>query len=202
MSTDYVSLDTIYASDLFDGRLEKFGIKENIHAETNEHSRSLADGNNFLWCHIDDDGKVDYFTRYMPNGNPSRILAAIAETFDTDIVSEYDHRFWGYETEEEWDEAQRKSAQQDDERWHGELMKFLAGEPADILPGSIGMIKANYARVLVDADPALLHDRERLRVAVEDKYENGDHTARVELTQRQIEAVKMRMTHEDDLPRA
>ena len=138
----------------------------------------------------------------MPNGNPSRILAAIAETFDTDIVNEYDHRFWGYETEEEWEEAERKMAQERDDWWYGELMKFLAGEPADIRPGTIGMIKANYARELVDADPALLHDREWLLAAVEEKYENGAHTIRVELTQRQIEAVKMRMTHEDDLPRA
>ena len=90
----------------------------------------------------------------------------------------------GSGAEEEWEEAQRKMAQEDDDWWHGELMKFLAGEPAD---GTIGMIKANYALVLVDADPALMHDRERLLAAVEDKFENGGHIARVELTQRQFE---------------
>ena len=101
-----------------------------------------------------------------------RILAALAETFDTDIVSEYDHRFWGYDTEEEWEEAQRKMAQEHDDWWHGELMKFLAGEPADLHPGTIGMIKANYAPEGVAPDPALMHDHERLLAAVEDKYEN------------------------------
>jgi hypothetical protein len=55
------------------------------------------------------------------------------------------------------------------------------------------------ARVLVDADPALMHDRERLLAAVKDKDENGGHTIRVEFTQREIEAVNMRNTHE---PRA
>jgi hypothetical protein len=55
------------------------------------------------------------------------------------------------------------------------------------------------ARMLVDADPALMHDRERLLAAVKDKDENGGHTIRVEFTQREIEAVNMRNTHE---PRA
>jgi hypothetical protein len=39
----------------------------------------------------------------MPNGAPGGILKAISEVFDTEIYSEHEPQFWGFDTEEEWE---------------------------------------------------------------------------------------------------
>jgi len=51
--------------------------------------RTLTDGNNYLAFHVDDDGTVQYLTRYAwCRGAPVPILNAIAKIFDTKIWSE------------------------------------------------------------------------------------------------------------------
>jgi hypothetical protein len=57
---------------------------------------------------IDDDGFVSGLTRYAPNGDPGKILNALANVFDTDIVSEYEPQYWGFDTQEEWDAAMER----------------------------------------------------------------------------------------------
>src|SRR5271165_3092197 len=42
---------------------------------------------------------VSTFTRYGMNA-PQRILRAIGDEFDLEIVSEYEPKYWGYETQE------------------------------------------------------------------------------------------------------
>src|SRR6516164_5670997 len=89
MSTDFVSLKKIAARDLFDGRLEEFGVLEHVKPdETTETKRCLTDGRNYLWVYINNEGFVACFSRYGGNA-PGKILSAITDAFDTDIVSEY-----------------------------------------------------------------------------------------------------------------
>jgi hypothetical protein len=102
MSTDYAPFNKIHARDLFDGRLEKFGVREQATAEATETSKCLTDGRNYLWAYVDDAGFVSCVTRYAGNA-PSKILDAIAQTFDTDIFSEYEPQYWGFDTRVEWD---------------------------------------------------------------------------------------------------
>jgi hypothetical protein len=91
MSTDYALLKKVTASALFDGSLEKFGVHEHIKPdETSKDRRSLTDGRNFLWVYIND---VSCLTRYFPKGAPGKILNAIAQALDTDIVSEHESQF-------------------------------------------------------------------------------------------------------------
>src|SRR5262245_3640210 len=139
MSTNYRPLEKIAACDLFDGRLEEFNIREHIKPdETTERERCLTDGRrNYLWVHIHDDGFVS-FTRYMPNGDPEKILAAVAEAFDTDIVSEYEPQYWGFDTEEEWEAAERKITEESKRKFYIELLKYCRGEASDIEPGTNG----------------------------------------------------------------
>jgi hypothetical protein len=90
MSTDYAPIKKILVCEMFDGRLEKFGVREHVKPdETTEKSRLLTDGRNYLWVYVDDDGFVGSFTRYAPNGAPGKILTAVMNVFDTDIFSEY-----------------------------------------------------------------------------------------------------------------
>jgi hypothetical protein len=103
MSTDYSLEKKIRISDLFDGRLERFGVREHI-LEKKSNKRCLTDGRSVLWVSADDEGFVSYLSRYAGN-LADTILGAIAEAFSTDIFSEYEPQYWGYDTQEEWEAA-------------------------------------------------------------------------------------------------
>jgi hypothetical protein len=77
MSTDFrllekapsIELKRVAACQLFDGRLEEFGVREHVKpAESTATSRCLTEGLNYLWVYIDDDGFVCCLRRYAPNG--------------------------------------------------------------------------------------------------------------------------------------
>ena len=174
MSTDYRLLRKVPACVLFDGRLEEFGVREEYDKPetTTEKSRLLTDGCNYLWAYIDDDGFVGCLTRYAPNGAPGKILNALANVFDTDIVSEYEPQFWGFDTQEEWDACMEKMSQKAEEEFHIKLLKYLRGEPNDIRPGTIGMCQAEIARTLVEKDPSLLLlvSKDKLRNEIQSIY--------------------------------
>jgi hypothetical protein len=203
MSTDYRLLKNIPACDLFDGRLEEFGVREHVKPEvTTEKSRLLTDGRNYVWVYIDDDGLVGCLTRYAANA-PGKILNALADVFDTDIVSEYEPQFWGFDTQEEWDAWQRKISQEHEEAFHIELLKYLRGEPNNITPGTIGMLQAEIARTLVEKDPSLLlsENKDKLRNEIQSIYDR-EHAVTVTLSPEDMALVRMLSTNEDDLPRA
>ena len=203
MSTNYRPIPDISATDLFDGRLAAFGVHEHHNENTTEKSRTLTDNRNYLCVHIADDGLVSAFTRYMPNGAPGKILRAIADTFDVDIVSEYEPLFWGFDTQEEWNAAWDAIAKEHDEEFHTQVLKFLNGEPHDIRPGTIGMQKAEIATKLVEEDPALLlpTNKNKLQNAIEATYDR-EHAVIVTLGPEDMEFVRMMATHEDDMPKA
>jgi hypothetical protein len=120
MSTDFTPGRRIYTRDLFDGRLEKFGVHEWVAPDRapndgqdndlwvlltlqSAQARILTDGQgNYLWVSIDDDGSVAIFTRYGRNDSDG-ILAAVTAAFETEIFSEDEPQFWGFETNEELD---------------------------------------------------------------------------------------------------
>jgi hypothetical protein len=204
MSTDYRTLKKVSALELFDGRLEACGVREEIATnETTPESRCLTDGNNYVWAYIDGDGFVGSLTRYASGGAPGKILTAIAEACDTDIVSEYEPQFWGFDTQEEWDEWNEQMSREAEESFHNELLKYLRGEPNDIRPGTIGMIWAEIAKKLADKEPGLLlpTNKDKLRKEIDTIYDR-EHAVTVTLGPADIAAAEMRVTHEDDLPRA
>jgi len=204
MSTDYRPLEKVRACDLFDGRLEAFGVREEIVLDgTTEGTRCLTDGRNYLWVYINDNGQVGCLTRYASSGAPGKILNAIAEACDTDIVSEYQPQFWGFDTQAEWDAAMEQMSREADENFHAELLKYLRGEPNEIRPGTIGMIQAEIAKRLVENEPELLlpENKEKLRSEIDAVYDR-EHAVRVTLTPEEIAATAMSVTHEDDLPSA
>jgi len=202
MSTDYAPFNKIRPRDLFDGRLEKFGVREQLTDDTTETSKCLTDGRNCLWVYINDAGFVGNITRYGGNA-PSKILNAIAQTFDTDIFSEYEPQYWGFNTPEEWYAWQEKLAKEDDEKFHAELLRYLRGEPNDIRPGSVGMGWAEEAKKLVGNDPTLLlpENKDKLLNEARSVYYR-DHAVTVTHSPEDIASMEMIATHEDDLPKA
>lgn len=95
MSTDFRPRDCMLASELFDGRLKKFGCRE--HRQGTD--RCLTDGRgNYLFVCIDDAG---YAVEFTTRTDPHLILTAITEAFDTQIFNEDEPQYWGFETWEE-----------------------------------------------------------------------------------------------------
>jgi hypothetical protein len=138
MSTSYCLLKKVRACELFDGRLEAFGIREHVNDETTERRRCLTDGRNYVWVCMDESGDwVEVLTRYAGNAS-GKILNAVAEAFETDIVSEYEPQFWGFDTQEEWDAWQNELAREHEKEFCAALLKFLRGESHGIRRGTNG----------------------------------------------------------------
>jgi hypothetical protein len=179
MSTDFRLLQRVRACDLFDGRLEEFNVREHFNpTQTTKQKRCLTDGRNYLWVFMDDDDFVSSLTRWAPNGDPSGILDAIAVTLDTGIVSEYEPQYWGFDTMEEWDSAEKKlwmEFKKAEKKIHREILKYLRGESNNIKPGTVEMHKAEIAKKLVETDPTLLLPtrKDQLRKEINSVYARG-----------------------------
>jgi hypothetical protein len=142
-------------SDLFDGRLARFDVTEPDPPNTaSERMRCLSNGQNYVWVYRDGDGNVRKVTSYGLT-NPCDILSAICTAFDTDVACEDEPQFWGFDSQEEWDIARRRWQADADDRFYRELLKFLAGEPCDIAPGTTEMIWAQVAKELIAQDPEM-----------------------------------------------
>jgi hypothetical protein len=202
MSTGYRPLKDVAARDLFDGRLVEFGVREHVLKHKSDKERVLTDGRNYLAVSIDDNGLVGCITRRGLHA-PDKILDAVAQAFDTDIVSEYEPQFWGFSTQKEWDAWHEAEAKKSDEKFYVEFLKFLRGEPNDIRPGSVGMREAEIAKTLVEKDPTLLllENKDRLLHEMWSTYLR-DHAVRVTLSPEDVAFAHMVATHEDDLPSA
>jgi len=201
MSTDYVSLKPIQMVDLFDDRMERFDIREEQSKDFSHESRLLTDGFNFVWVY----GKesiVQGFTRYAFN-NPAFIFECICKVFDTNIVSEYEPEFWGCESQEEMDAMFEAAHRKDKEQFYGELVKFIAGQPCDIQPGTIGMEQAEIAKKLVAQNPALAlaENRDALLAQIDDIYKLVDPPIVVKFDESGLDALDGRLqTLEEKLP--
>jgi len=101
MSTDYRPLSPIRITDLVDGRLKNVRVDECHNGEHGPLEKFLTDGKNYLSVYFNAEGLVTSFTRYAPTSDPQPMLSEIAETFDVEIVSEEQPRYWGLETEEQ-----------------------------------------------------------------------------------------------------
>jgi hypothetical protein len=197
--TDYRPLRPIRFADLFDGTLEPFGVRGHHNDECTNQRRCLTDGNNYLWACADDAGFVISLTRYALNGAPGKILSAIAEAFDVDIVSEYEPQYFGFETQEEWDAAEAKQAEEDDARFYEEVMKYVRGEAHDLEPGTNGIAWAQQAKLLIAQDPSWgLPDR---KAELLEAARRPDPRFVVKLSEADMATIRMRATHEDDLPK-
>jgi len=163
MSIDFRPLTPIRMADLFDGRLERLGVRQH-HPERTlaPNEKCLTDGlNNYLFVYSNEKGLVSSFTRWMPNGDPKYILQAICGEFDVDIVSEHEPQYWGFKTQEEWDAALAKMAERDEQDFFNEVVKFVRGESHNIRSGTIGMDMAETAKVLIAKNRDLLNESKR-----------------------------------------
>src|SRR5438034_6225030 len=110
MSTGYRPIRDIPFATLFDGCLEKYGIKEVIVENATERTRYLEGADGFLEVHREEDGACTFTRRGLV---PWAIFDALTEEFRIELVSEHDYRYWGFATEEEWDDWWDRQAKED-----------------------------------------------------------------------------------------
>ena len=202
MSTDYILSESIRMEDLFDGRLESYGITEHTEdGTTSAEKRCLTDGRNWIWVYGEKD--VDCLKRFGMMNAPGKILGAIADAFETEIFSEYEPQFWGFDTAEEWDAEMERIAEEHEAEFYKDLIKHVKGEPHDLRAGTIGMEKAQIAEELVISRPDLLkpESKAELMEAVEEAY-SANHAVEVTLTDDDLNMVRLMTTHEEDMPSA
>jgi hypothetical protein len=158
MSTSYLAAITIAADRLFDGCMLEFTIHEHIKPDESSSTwRCLTDGHNFVWVAIVD-GIVSTFNRYAGNDS-TKILAAVADVFQAEILSEYQPQYWGFDTDDEWEVAMETMALEDleyERKFRDNLRKFLRGQPHDLKPGTNEMVQAEIANSLILCDPELI----------------------------------------------
>ena len=186
-------------TELFDGRLDNFGVYEKVvEGESSSTNRLLTDGRNYVW--VTGEGNVIYLSRFGMNA-PGKILSAVEEAFNTEIVSEYEPQFWGFNTQEEWDAEMEKMAEESRNKFYQETVKYVQGESNDIRSGTVGMTQAEIAKKLVSEDPGLLsiERKDELMDAIDKIYED-EHVIKIELSHEDMEFARMIATHEDDLP--
>jgi hypothetical protein len=134
MSTYYGLRKSIKADELFDGRLEAFGVREEVRPEGTadryppymkvKEVRYLTDGRNSMEVVVYENGVPDVTVRNLWCAPEKEIFHAIAEAFDTDIVTEHQPEFWGFDTQEEWDAWQTRRAAEEEQRPHAQILKF------------------------------------------------------------------------------
>lgn len=154
MSTDFRTKSKIMMSDLFDGRLSKYGISEDCNEDTKCTTRCLTDNDNFIWVFGNAAGRATRITRYGMN-SPEHILNAIAQEFDTEIYSEHEPQFWGFSSQEEWHEWQLDPKQFPDD-FYESVIQYLSGNGVKYDEGTILRIQLEIAKELSNQNSDLL----------------------------------------------
>jgi hypothetical protein len=152
MSKSYELKEKVKFEDLFDGRLESYGVYEHFDENTTPTNRCLTDGKNYLDVSGNDEVKcVASHEFYFPG----KILAVIAFAFDTEIFSEYDPQDWEFGTGQEWRHEWQYNEKESEANFYDAIMKYVRGVSHNIRFGSVGMFVADIAKNLIATEPLL-----------------------------------------------
>jgi hypothetical protein len=100
MSIDFIPATRIPISDLFDGRLETYGIR----GAAKNGKGYLFDKIGSVTVYGDKDNSTSCFTSY-DFSDPTKILLAIQNEFQTKIFSDCEPQYWGFDTVDEWENS-------------------------------------------------------------------------------------------------
>ena len=173
---------------MFDGRLERFGVRKYISKEQiskeqiSKDDRVLIDGKNYLWVWPSANGQyVGSYTRFNSN-NPNHILRAIARIFDTEIVSENEPQYWGFETWEEYAAYEEKREKERRDKFYEQILKHVRGEKIEYESGRYQRAVLDIAKKLIAANADLTSPdkKDELLQAVKEIYAR-DHTMKIPL---------------------
>jgi hypothetical protein len=198
MQTNYRPHPAIPFAQLFDGRLDKYGVREKIGEYSTETARQLKGCDCVLQVFREEDGSCTFTcSNFRPL--PSAVLEALIEEFAIEVVSEHDYRYWGFSSEEKWNAVNEKLAKESEDKLYNNILHFVRGEPDDLEEGSFEFQQAEIAKALIQNDPSLMAPEKRgvlleAVMAIFDQ-ENG-------LTDREWAELEMMIARPKDLPQA
>ncbi len=194
MSTSFRPLSPLRMADVFDGRLEKVGIREHISPpHTTPTCRCLTDGHNSLWVYANDEGVITTMSRGRLKDLAEAIVGRIIHAFNVEIANSQDPQYYGYGSQEEMDAAEKKAVRKARDKFYPELIAYVRGRRHGIRPGTVAEIYAQIGRDLAKADPTLLwrKNKDVLLDRVHETY-SAEHSVVVTLSEEEIEeAVRM-----------
>jgi hypothetical protein len=201
MSTDYRPIPAIRFSKLFDGRLDKYGIRARAPTNSSPNSWSLVGSDGVLEAYRQLDGNAN-FSRGSFEPIPWAVIDALTNEFQIELVSEHDHRFWGFASKKEEEDRHNQIAKEYEDDFYKNLVHYLRGEPHNLTSGTIGMQKAEIAKALVATDESLLTPTKRhlLLEGIEAIYDR-DHSVKITLTAESLALVELLAARTDELPR-
>ena len=88
MSTYYYPLSPLPLKNILSS-LKELNLKEDVNSATNEKSKCLTDGQNYLWIYGSGDGNNTSYARYGSN-NVEDIIYTLANHFNIGIVDEHE----------------------------------------------------------------------------------------------------------------
>jgi hypothetical protein len=94
MPLSFIPSRDIFASDLFDGRLNKFGIHEMRAERMGREKRYLSDAYGSLTVYVDNRGRVIELVN-CGFSDPVNILRAVQKTLKVRLLSEHEAGFSG-----------------------------------------------------------------------------------------------------------
>jgi hypothetical protein len=178
-------IQTLLVPDLFDGRLQRYGVYELLDAKSAATSRSLFDGRNKVRIEGGAGSQVTQIAIWGSN-IASNIFEAIREACGVKIVTEHDPEYWGFKTDQEWRTALSVERHQ---HFIVEFQKYFNGQSNQIkaefanfsavmdepLP-SMSILKAIIARSILIQDSRLTSPEnklERLRTMLAELVDLG-----------------------------
>ena len=153
MLTHYRLEKKIKIKDLFDGRLERFGVYDAFTKGVTRNGGCLHDDRNSLLVHGDE--LVESMTGFGLFNATEKILTAITTAFNTKIFSEYNPQVWMYKTEEEWRRDQRKSTERNPVIFYNMVIKHVRGETQECTAFRDGLLMVRVAKELIFENPDL-----------------------------------------------
>jgi hypothetical protein len=158
MLTHYRLSKKIKFKELFDGRLERFGVYSACTKVVTHTWGCLHDDRNSLV--VLGDELVEYMTGFGLFNATEKILTAITTAFNTEIFSEHQPRVWMYRTEEEWRRNQRKTtkgipAARNSDIFYNMIIKHVRDETQEPPSFADGKLMVKVAKDLIIENPNL-----------------------------------------------
>ena len=95
MLTDFRLNKELCFDEIFDGRLDRYGVHDTSVAEPNPWFRCLTDGNNIVWVEVTE--PIEFLIGFGTFDAKEKILTAIAEVFEVEISSEHLYQYWEFD---------------------------------------------------------------------------------------------------------
>jgi hypothetical protein len=153
MFTDYRLNKTLWIEEIFDGRLEHYGVHETFVEDAKPDFRCLTDGNNVLW--IEEDEEIDFMFGFGLLSAMEKILTAIEEAFDAEIFSEHQTQYWGNETGPECRCDRKKAVERVQSKLNILIMGYVRRKSRYLEPCSSFESVVNIANDLIIENPDL-----------------------------------------------